>query len=291
MQILGGKMKIKKPFRYFGSKGRFYKEIKKVFEENKKENFVDLFAGTMEVPLNIKEDFGVNVILNVKDIVLESLIEANKKEKVMELYKKIVKIIYRGEEIENIRYVSMNNKEKFNRLKENFSKIFKENILTKEEENIIILLCGFAGKTKSLNDSFYSKEKEKTLEEYLKKIRSLEITTNFFDETWEYKDSFIFLDPPYINKTKIKANKEKGYSYKRNIGVDWTEEDDFKLINFIKKNLYKNNVFMVFGSLENNLYNLIKKNFKTSKFKIMNYKKSIFGKVSERAEWFCIIKQ
>lgn len=283
-------MKIKKPFRYFGSKGRFYKEIKKIFEENKKENFVDLFAGAMEVPLNIKEDFGVNIMLNIKDVALETLIEANKKEKVMELYKKIVKIIYGGEEIENIRYVSINNKEKFNRLKENFSKIFKENILTKEEENIIILLFGFGGKCKSLNDSFYSKEKVKTLEKYLEKIRQLEINTKFFDETWEYKDSFIFLDPPYINKTKIKANKEKGYSYKRNIGVNWTEEDDLKLINFIKKNLYKNNVFMVFGSLENNLERLIKEEFKQAKFITKEYKKSMFGKTSERAEWFCIIK-
>lgn len=291
MQILGGKMKIKKPFCYFGSKGRFYKEIKQVFEKNKRDSFVDLFAGAMEIPLNIKEDFGVNITTNVKDIALESLIEVNKKERVMELYKRVLENIYKGEEIENTREVSANDKEKFNRLKENFSKLFKENILTTEEESIIILLYGFGGKCKSLNNSFYSKEKVKVLEKYLEKIKELEINSNFFDETWKYKNSFIFLDPPYIKKTEIKITKKKGYSYEKKAGIDWTEKDDLKLINFIKNNLEKNNVFMIFGSLENNLYNLIKENFKTSKFKIMNYKKSIFGKVSERAEWYCIIKQ
>lgn len=283
-------MIIKKPFRYFGSKGRFYKEIKKNFEENKKENFVDLFAGAMEVPLNIKEDFGVNIVVNVKDRALENLIKINNENKVMKLYKTVIEKIYKDEELKSIREICNSDKIKFNKLKQNFSEILKENILTLEEESVIILLCGFAGKTKSLNDSFYSKEKVKTLEKYLEKIRQLEINTKFFDETWEYKDSFIFLDPPYINKTKIKANKEKGYSYKRNIGVDWTEEDDLKLINFIKKNLYKNNVFMVFGSLENNLERLIKEEFKQAKFITKEYKKSMFGKTSERAEWFCIIK-
>lgn len=284
-------MKIKKPFRYFGSKGRFYKEIKKIFEENKKENFVDLFAGAMEVPLNIKEDFGVNIVVNVKDRALENLIKMNKENRVMKLYRTVIEKIYRDEELKSIREICNSDKMKFNKLKQNFSEILKENSLSLEEESVIILLCGFAGKTRSLNDSFYSKEKVKTLEKYLEKIRQLEINTKFFEETWEYKDSFIFLDPPYINKTATKISKEKGYSYKKNTGVDWTEKDNLKLINFIKNNLERNNVFMIFGSLENNLYNLIKENFKTSKFEIMNYKKSMFGRISNRAEWFCIIKQ
>lgn len=283
-------MTIKKPFVYMGSKGRFYKEIKEIFEENKREKFVDLFAGAMEIPLNIKEDFGVNIIVNVKDKALESLIKINKENRAMKLYKTVIEQIYKDEELKSTREIYDNDKIKFNKLRQKFSEILEENSFTLEENNIIILLFGFGGKCKSLNNSFYSKEKVKTLEKYLEKIRQLEINTKFFDETWEYKDSFIFLDPPYIDETKTKANKEKGYSYKRNIGVDWTEEDDLELINFIKKNLYKNNVFMVFGSLENNLERLIKEEFKQVKFIIKEYKKSMFGKTSERAEWFCIIK-
>ena len=50
--------RIKPPFAYFGSKGRFYKEIKEIFQANYRANFVDLFAGSMEIPLNFKNEFG-----------------------------------------------------------------------------------------------------------------------------------------------------------------------------------------------------------------------------------------
>nr|DAO79172.1 MAG TPA: D12 class N6 adenine-specific DNA methyltransferase [Caudoviricetes sp.] len=49
-------MKIQKPFRYFGSKGRFYSEIKEIFIQSKKNTYIDLFAGGMEVAVNLKEE-------------------------------------------------------------------------------------------------------------------------------------------------------------------------------------------------------------------------------------------
>ena len=48
-------MKIQKPYRYFGSKGRFYNEIKEIFIQSKKNNYIDLFAFGMEVAVNLKE--------------------------------------------------------------------------------------------------------------------------------------------------------------------------------------------------------------------------------------------
>ena len=45
-------MNIQKPFRYFVSKGRFYSEIKQI----KKNTYIDLFAGGMEVAVNLKEE-------------------------------------------------------------------------------------------------------------------------------------------------------------------------------------------------------------------------------------------
>ena len=61
-------MKIQKPYRYFGSKGRFYNEIKEIFIQSKKNTYIDLFAGGMEVAVNLKEDFkNIKVIANVKD--------------------------------------------------------------------------------------------------------------------------------------------------------------------------------------------------------------------------------
>lgn len=301
-------MKIKKPFGYMGSKGRFYKEIKEIFEENRREKFVDLFAGAMEVPLNLKEDFKeIEVLANVKDFSLESLIKLNRENKVIELYKNVLNKIFKDEGIENARLIYKNDPEKFKRISKNFSEIWfetcpcclrkinktsKEKIFSEEEEAVISLFFGFAGLNKSLNSSFYSKPKEITLENYLKKLETIKITTSKFNKNWIFQNAFILLDPPYIQKTKMDAEKGFiGYDYAKKVGLNWTIEDDKELISFIKKNLDNNNVFLVFGSLGNNLEKLIKEEFEQAKFIIKEYKKSMFGKTSERAEWFCIIKQ
>ena len=123
-------------------------------------------------------------------------------------------------------------------------------------------------------------------------MKTIKITTDKFDKNWRFENTFIFLDPPYIQKTKIDAEKGFiGYDYAKKVGVNWTIEDDKELISFIKKNLDNNNVFLVFGSLGNNLEKLIKEEFEQAKFIIKEYKKSMFGRTSQRAEWFCIINQ
>ena len=82
--------RIKPPFAYFGSKGRFYKEIKEIFEENYRENFVDLFAGSMEIPLNFKNEFGeLKVLANVKDEKIEHFLSKN----AVDTYKKALEYI------------------------------------------------------------------------------------------------------------------------------------------------------------------------------------------------------
>ena len=93
-------MKIQKPYRYFGSKGRFYNEIKEIFIQSKKNTYIDLFAGGMEVAVNLKEDFkNIKVIANVKDEHIESFLKCNKmtinryKEFARFLYKDIEKVL------------------------------------------------------------------------------------------------------------------------------------------------------------------------------------------------------
>lgn len=62
------------------------------------------------------------------------------------------------------------------------------------------------------------------------------------------------------------------------------------LIEFIQKNKEKGNVFLVFGSVENTLSRLIQEAFPDIKFITKKYKKSMFGRSSEREEWYCVIK-
>ena len=68
--------RIKAPFPYFGSKGRFYKEIREIFMHNYRDNFIDIFAGAMEIPLSLKNEFkDLKVTVNVKDEKIESLLK------------------------------------------------------------------------------------------------------------------------------------------------------------------------------------------------------------------------
>lgn len=275
-------MKIRKVFSYMGNKGKFYKEIKEIFEKSNKKKFVDLFAGGLEVPANLYIDVEADIFTNVKDTKMENLIKLNKENRVFNLFEKAVVEVYKNIPLNSTRNIYNTDKTTFKKLKENYLKLI-ENV-TEEEREVLILLGGVAGKSKSLSSNFYSEQKIKRLKEYLEVLKKLNIKTEFFNEKWQFSDSFIFLDPPYLLETG--AEGKKGFNYEG----DWTEEDDTRLMEFIKKNYRKNNIFMIFGSLNNNLQHLIKENFPTVKFEVKKYKRNFFGCSSERAEWYCLIK-
>ena len=275
-------MKIRKVFSYMGNKGKFYKEIKEIFEKSNKKKFVDLFAGGLEVPANLFIDTGKEIYINVKDSKMENLISLNKENKVMPIYERAVKQVYKDVTLNSTRSLYYNNKEIFKKMKENYLKLIENS--TEEERELLLLLGGVGGKSRSLSANFYSEQKIKKLKDYLEVLKKLDIKTEFFNEKWQFSDSFIFLDPPYLLETGVEG--KKGFNYEG----DWTEEDDTRLMEFIKNNHGKNNIFMIFGSLNNNLQHLIKENFPTVKFEVKKYKRSFFGCSSERAEWYCLIK-
>lgn len=296
--------KIKVPFPYMGSKGRFYKEIKEVFIENKRENFIDLFAGAMEVPLNLKEEFpDLNVEANIKDSKIEAFI---KHEDIKGLYERVLTHICGQVDFKSSRILYDADKTKFDEINIKFKSIFQNvcpccrkkidnNVKNKEfsedEKEILKALMGFGGKGESLSDNFYSVARTEKFNRYIEGIKKIKIEFKEFDEGWEYKDSFIFLDPPYIQKTKLdKEQNFIGYDYTADGGKEWGLKDDDRLIKFIENNLNKNNVFLIFGSAENNLKKLIEKNFKNAEFAEKTYTKQTFGKVTNRLEWFCLIK-
>ena len=277
-------MKIQKPFRYFGSKGRFYSEIKEIFIQSKKNTYIDLFAGGMEVAVNLKEDFkNIKVIANVKDEHIESFLKCNKI--AIKRYKEFARFIYKDIEKVTVKELYAD-KKLWAEIKRRYKKFRKDNILNfKDEEIRMIELFASLNNGASLSNSFYSSAKIEKIKIYLDKLKNIEITHNYFNENWSYKDSFLLLDPPYLCGTEIIKIGKKGYNYNNN----WIEKDDARLVEFIKNNLKNNNVFMIFGSLENNLSKLIQKAFNVD-FVVKKYKKSIFGISLDRAEWYCIIK-
>lgn len=278
-------MKIKKPFAYFGSKGRMYKEIREIFLESEKNNVVDLFAGGMEVALNLKEEFGANVTANVKDVKLEELVKKIKSNKLYDFYIDVADKLFLQGEKKCVRHIFLKDKKQWLSLKENFTKILGSTQYINDEKELIILLFGFGGKGSSLSSSCYSESKRLVLERYSKAVNDILVTTNYFSEKEKYKNSFIILDPPYIASTRAGVEK-KGHQYTEG----WNEKDDERLIEFIRSNKNFDNVFLVFGSVGNNLQKLIEHSFPSSKIEVKKYKKQIFGKVSERAEWYCVIK-
>lgn len=277
-------MKIQKPFKYMGSKGRFYNEIKEIFLLNKKNTYVDLFAGGMEIAVNLKEDIkDLKVTANVKDEHIESFLKCNKM--AIKKYNELVNFLYKDIEKISSRFLFAD-KEKWQIIKNRYKEFWNDNKLNfSEDERKIVELLASMNKGYSLSNSFFSIQKMEKIKIYLKKLKNIDITHNYFNESWSYKDSFILLDPPYLCGTEVIKIDKKGYNYS-NI---WTEKDDARLVKFIKNNLKNNNVFMIFGSLENNLSKLIQKAFNVD-FVVKKYKKSIFGISLDRAEWYCIIK-
>lgn len=294
--------RIKAPFAYFGSKGRFYKEIREIFINNYRDNFVDIFAGAMEIPLSLKNKFkDLKVTANVKDEKIESLFKLDS----LELHSKCLGYLDYDKSISS-RDLYDTDKSKFDEYNKKFKEIFfevcpccgarikrtkeKETKLFNETEKIALtVLFGFGGFSKSLSNSFYSKDRLNKLKNYIEAIKTITVTNNMFDENETYENSFIFLDPPYIQKTVKKANKFIGLDYATNKGVSWDTDDDTRLIQFIKNNLNRNNAFLVFGSIGNNLSELLKENFKCE-FIEKEYNHSTFGKSTVRSEYFCLIK-
>ncbi|PHH97517.1 DNA adenine methylase [Fusobacterium nucleatum] len=277
-------MKIQKPFKYMGSKGRFYNEIKEIFLLNKKNTYVDLFAGGMEIAVNLKEDIkDLKVTANVKDEHIESFLKCNKM--AIKKYNELVNFLYKDIEKISSRFLFAD-KEKWQIIKNRYKEFWNDNKLNfSEDERKMVELLASMNKGYSLSNSFFSIQKMEKIKIYLKKLKNIDITHNYFNESWSYKDNFILLDPPYLCGTEVVKIGKKGYNYS-NI---WTEKDDARLVKFIKNNLKNNNVFMIFGSLENNLSKLLQKAFNVD-FVVKKYKKSIFGISLDRAEWYCIIK-
>lgn len=295
--------RIKPPFPYFGNKGRFYKEIREIFINNYRDNFIDIFAGAMEIPLSLKNEFkDLKVTANVKDEKIESLLKLDP----LALHQKCLEYLNYDKSISS-RDLYDTDKIKFDEYNKKFKEIFfeichccglkiknskesKNKYFDDTEKKVLTLLFGFGGNGENLGSSFYSEDKLNKLRNYIDVIKKITVTNNMFNENETYENSFIFLDPPYIQKTVKKDKKFIGYNYVTNKGLDWSVDDDIRLIQFIKNNLNRNNVFLVFGSIGNNLSELLKESFKCE-FIEKEYNHSTFGKSTLRSEYFCLIKE
>ena len=112
---------------------------------------------------------------------------------------------------------------------------------------VLKILMGFGGCSTSLSNAFYSPQKLQNLESYMKTLKNIKITNNLFDENWEFENSFIFLDPPYIQKINKEEEQFIGYNYATDKGINWSVKDDNRLIEFIKEIKIKIMYFLYLG--------------------------------------------
>lgn len=263
---------IKAPFNYTGSKARHWPFIKDVFE-SKKNNFIDLFAGSLTTPLSIKEAFPeVKVLANVKDETIECFLSYSLAE-IKDKYIELLNLMTEDGKIslEGVR----KDKDLFNTLRKNYKRIFKEvchccghELKKKEVDELTHItaacLCDIKpNKDKhehSLGYNAFNKDKIETLEKYFNYLGQIEVTTNYFDDTQVYHDSFIHLDPPYIETVKAKNRSFTGFNYSNlgDGGTAWNYDDNERLIKFITNNLGKNNAILLWGSQGNHLESLLR---------------------------------
>ena len=166
-------MKIQKPFKYMGSKGRFYNEIKEIFLLNKKNIYVDLFAGGMEIAVNLKEDIkDLKVTANVKDEHIESFLKCNKM--AIKKYNELVNFLYKDIEKISSRFLFAD-KEKWQIIKNRYKEFWNDNKLNfSEDERKMVELLASMNKGYSLSNSFFSIQKMEKIKIYLKKLKNID---------------------------------------------------------------------------------------------------------------------
>lgn len=294
---------IKAPFNYMGSKARHWKFIKEVFETHKKETFVDPFAGSFTTPLSIKEAFPeVTVLANVKDEPIESMLSFSHNE-LKEKYLELLDIMTEGGRI-SIKE-ARNNKESFNKLRNNYNAIFNycceccgHKLKKKEADRLTHTtaqtLCDINPNNTldchSLGYSAFNQDKLDTLEKWFTYLSQIEVTKNYFNDTLVYNNYFIHLDPPYIETVKAKNKGFVGFNYSNlgDGGVAWTYEDNEKLVNFISHNLNKNNAILLWGSKGNHLESLVRK-YLDGEYYEFSRRQNIMGSSKEVSEYAFLI--
>lgn len=189
---------IKKPFAYMGDKMRFYKEIKTLFIESKKNAYVDLFARGLAVATNLKNELDIKVIANVKDKAVEAMLKID----TVTIYKRVIETLHQKDydRVENAY-----NTEEWEKIKLRYKKcIFA---LKEDEREVIKLLCSI-NKSSSLSSRYYSKLKAKNLTSYLKAVDKIDVIGNdLFNKNLIFKDAFILLDP-LILRAQVKKGKD-----------------------------------------------------------------------------------
>ena len=235
---------LRAPFVFLGNKIQIWDEISEALNKinwSKVNNVIDIFAGSLNLDLWISQTYNKKVNSYIKGEFIEEIF-LNKNIKKIE--QNMLNVI---EDLRALNGRSINIGDK--KLKNYFIPyaIFGAN----NENKKIIFLKNKINLEKRAKDFInYVNECYKFLN--INKINDFEDIKNIGE------NNIIILDPPYLMNNSYKEIKDRKF-----YNNYWDNEDNKRLIKWMKENA--NNVFLCFGSWENQYYYELLLNFKNIK--------------------------
>lgn len=234
---------IPSPLNYTGGKAKLLPQIKPLFPE-KIDTFVDLFCGGCNVGINIPANKHYYNDISSVLIGLYNELEKISKDKLFNDLNKLIKQYnlsnsslngYEFYKCNSSEGLGKYNKDKFNKLKEDFNKLTRKD-KKYYEMFFLLIIYGFNNQIRfNKNDEYnlpvgkrdFNNNIQKKLEDFMNVIKVQKaIFTNVsfdkFDISELDKNTLVYCDPPYLITTA---------SYNENGG--WTEDDEKKLLDFL----------------------------------------------------------
>lgn len=218
---------IKCPFNYIGGKYKLLEQLFQFFPQNIS-TFVDLFGGGFNVGINVEAN---QIIYNDQITPLVELFNYFKNNSAEYIIEYIERTIEANQ-------LSKNNKESFNRFKENYNLALFRNPL-----DFYILICysfnyqirfnnsGQYNCPHGTDRSSFSDTLKKRLITFIKKIQEKNIifeNKDFLDIDFHNLDSnsFVYCDPPYLITTGSYNDGNRGFK-------NWTTKEELQLLNLL----------------------------------------------------------
>lgn len=222
---------IKSPINYMGSKRRLLPQLLPELQQDNIDTFFDLFAGAGNVSLNIKaryhiwNDLSTPLVQMFKDLsTLNSL------------------------QFEALKSMSLDltNKDEFLKLRADYNSGYFECDFDKSISLYLLIIASFNGLPR-FNKAFeynmpyanservnklYLENKLKTLGDFIKVIKNnpYRFTSKSYDKVINlntiHDNDLVYMDPPYSLTTATYNDGKRG--------LNWTEEDDVKLVNYFR---------------------------------------------------------
>lgn len=259
---------LRAPFVFLGNKIQIWDEISEALNKinwSKVNNVIDIFAGSLNLDLWISQVYNKKVNSYIKGEFIEEIF-LNKN--IKEIQKNMFEVI---EELRTLNRRSINIGDK--KLKNYYIPyaIFGAN---NENKKLIFLKNKINLEKKAKDFINYVNECYKFLN--INKINDFEDIKNIGE------NNIIILDPPYLMNNSYKKIKDRKFYHNY-----WDNEDNKRLIKWMKENA--NNVFLCFGSWENQYYYELLLNFKNIKMQKIKSIRRISTHVYNISEFMGII--